>query len=327
MQNGMETLITSIPPQWVNLKIYLQRAQDFHESDPVVAYFLLTHALHLAIKQRSKAKDEAKLNEKKEEDAYLNLLLTCIDGEKKRLSKQLEGIDGRTVLTKVALELFSRAETREQAGQCDVPLIRLFFTSALLFEATAQFTKDSKMDAVAAERCRYAKYMGSTLKKKLDQNCSSPTIASSGNLSVLPLSNSATSPHKAFVNSSLEGKNVTPVGQQQQSRPNRSPTTTPSASSPNKSFENEAVSSPTTKCTDETVPKRKEDKHPEKLISAASSSEISDPSAPIPGGNGRVSLNDLIKAQKHAKNSVSALQFLDYAEAVRELRKALQILE
>lgn len=313
----MDTLVTTIPSQWVNLKLFLQRAQDFHESDPVISYFLRTHALHLAIKQRTKAK---------EEDAYLNLLLTFIDGEKKRLSKQLEGVDGRTVLTKVALELFTRAETREQAGQCDIPLIRLFFTSALLFEATAQFTKDNKMDAVALERCRYAKYMGSTLKKKLDQESPSPTIASSGNLGMLPLSNSATSPQNVVSNASLEGKNMAPVRQQQQSRPSQSSTMTSSANPPNTTFENAAVSSTSTNNTNGFAPK-KEDRYAGNVNGVASSSDISDPNSPIPGGNGKVCLNDLIKAQKHAKNGVSALQFLDYAEAVRELRKALQILE
>lgn len=326
----MPSLVKSLPLCWKNLKIFLQRADEFHEKDPVVAYFLRTHVLHLAIQQRNKSKDESEEKEKKEEDAFLKLLLAFIDGEKTRLGKQLDGVDGRTVLTKVALELFNRAEGKQQAGQCDISLVRLFFTSALLFEATSQFTKDHLMDAVASERCRYAKYMGSSLKKKLDQTGTSLSIlndvSSKGmTYSGLPLSSSSPTTPGVFSNEINGSEITTPACQHQQLRPRRSPATTPTTAAGGGSFDGSPGISCPRLSDDNSSKGRKEEK--ENKTSIDSIAVITDPESPIPGGNGRVTLNDLLKAQQHAKKSVSALQFLDYTEAVRELRRALQMLE
>lgn len=330
----MDKLMKSLPLGWKDLKRFLHRAAELQKKDPVVAFFLCSHVLHLAIQRRRKDKDNSS-SERKEEDIYLNLLVTSIETEKKRLGEQLEGIDGRTVLTKVGLELFNRADERQRAGECDATLILQFFTAATLLEATSQFTKDHKMDAVAAERCRYAQYMGFSLDKKLGHGKSSLATTSDAecknmNCSALPsftspaLSLSASPTNVHLLNHKTEPS--LPAPQEQQLRRRRSPTTTPSASAVGGTPDSVSPEASPSRLAQKTSANGRIEEWRGGSVSGANS-EITDPESPIPGGNGRATLNDLLKAQQHAKKGVNALQFLDYPEAIRQLRSALQILE
>ncbi|XP_050340247.1 uncharacterized protein LOC126766534 [Bactrocera neohumeralis] len=97
-------------------------------------------------------------------------LLDALEEDKKALGDQLEAVSGRTVLTKVALMVFAKADDEERSGHVSMSIVRLFFTAAILFEATEQFTSDNKMDSVAAEKCRYARYTAAKMKKALDRH-------------------------------------------------------------------------------------------------------------------------------------------------------------
>lgn len=154
-------LLEKVPQHWASLvRPFLQRSREFEDKEPLVAYFLRTHVAFLCMKQRKK--------EDKAGTAFLLSLLEALEADKARLAGQLEGVDGRTTLTRFALMLFARADDAERTGNASLTLVRIFYTSAVLFEATEQFTDDGAMDNIAAQKCKYAKYIATRMKKALD---------------------------------------------------------------------------------------------------------------------------------------------------------------
>lgn len=276
----MSSLTAQVPPHLVNLiRRFLQRADEFQQKDRLVAYFLRTHAADVALKNRRK--------DDKVGSAFIGSLLDFLADEKAALGKALTGVDGRTVVTKSALVLFQRADDERSAGQCNSSLVRLFFTAAVLFEASAQFTKDKEMDPIAAERCRYAKYTASQMKKSLDSGeplqVAHFTEEATESISPSPLPSSAALSSAA---QSLPEKRASLVSD---NRPQ------PAQSQPHRPQPQPQPHRPQPQST----------KGEEQLIS----------------------MDDVFAAQKHAKQAVSALQFLDHQQAVVELKKALQYLE
>ncbi|KPA80855.1 hypothetical protein ABB37_04277 [Leptomonas pyrrhocoris] len=150
-----------LPEHWAAMaRPYLLRSAEFEDKEPLVAYFLRTHVAFLCMKLRKK--------DDKAGTAFLMALLETLEADKAKLGARLDGVDGRTTLTRCALMLFARADDAERTGNASMALVRLFYTSALLLEATAQFTPDGNMDAVAAQKCKYAKYIAARMKKALD---------------------------------------------------------------------------------------------------------------------------------------------------------------
>lgn len=269
----MDSLTAKVPAAWVpHVRPFLQRADEFQQKDPVVAYFLRTHAAHVGVKRRTR--------EDKEGTKFLNALLEQLSQEKSILGERLTGVDGRTILTKMALALFKRADDEEQAGQCNLSLVRLFFTSAVLFEATGQFTKDGSMDPIAAERCRYAKYTASRMKKSIDSG-------------------------EGYARADAESRTASispPVERAGPSRSDESGAATTSPHSAGLGLVQDPLSPPPPPSAMQDSPSRHND-------------------------DSRVTMDDVFAAQRHAKQAVSALQFLDHQQAIIELRKALTILE
>ncbi|KAK7198378.1 Vta1 like [Novymonas esmeraldas] len=154
-------LLAKVPEAWVPLvRPTLQRAHEFEEREPLVAYYLRTHVGFLCMRHRKK--------EDKAGTAFLMTLLDALEADKGRLAAQLQGVEGRTVLTKFALMLFARADDAERTGTASMATVRTFYTAAVLFEATAQFTSDGAMDSIATQKSRYAKYIAARMKKALD---------------------------------------------------------------------------------------------------------------------------------------------------------------
>lgn len=157
------TLLEKVPKPWAALvRPFLQRSHEFEDKAPLVAYYLRTHVAFLCMRQRSK--------EDKEGTAFLMTLLDELEASKAHLGAQLQGVDGRTVLTKFALMLFARADDAERTGNASMAIVRLFYTASILFEATAQFTDDGAMDSIAAQKSKYAKYIATRMKKALGKN-------------------------------------------------------------------------------------------------------------------------------------------------------------
>ncbi|KAH8617009.1 putative Vta1 like [Trypanosoma vivax] len=157
------SLLEEIPAAWApTVRPFLQRAEEFQQRVPVVAYFLRTHAAYLALGLRSKGNSEGA--------DFIRKLFGVLELEKQNLQEELNGVDGRTVLTQYALMLFSKAddEERSEGVTATANLAHLFFTASLLFEATAQFTEDGALDPIAAEKRNYARYVAVRIKKALD---------------------------------------------------------------------------------------------------------------------------------------------------------------
>ncbi|KAL7703276.1 Vta1 like/Vta1 C-terminal domain containing protein [Lotmaria passim] len=156
-------LLEKVPEQWLPMvRPFLQRAREFEERQPLVSYFLRTHVAFLCMKNRNK--------QDKAGTAFLMTLLEALEADKAKLGAQLDGVDGRTTLTRCALMLFARADDAERTGNASMTIVRIFYTAAVLFEATEQFTEDGAMDSIAAQKCKYAKYIAARMKKALDAN-------------------------------------------------------------------------------------------------------------------------------------------------------------
>lgn len=280
-----DALIKKIPATWVQaLRPFLQRANEFQEKDPVVSYFLRTHVAFVAVKMRTKAK---------EENDFLNDLLNGLSEDKQKLGDQLIGVDGRTTLTKAALSLFSRADEAERAGQRSLIIVRLFYTAALLFEATAQFTDNGTLDSIANERSRYAKFTATKMKKALEEE-SQPSVVPPPQVAPhsTSLPTSSGSPGKASFVPPYTPPTSSPVG-----------STIPEQGKPKKNVSSPAEASLATHSTNVTN-------------KATNKQSLTDSQ-----------YNSLFQAQKYAKQAVSALQFMEPIQAKEELRKALNILE
>ncbi|KAG5511439.1 hypothetical protein JKF63_07402 [Porcisia hertigi] len=156
-----DKLLAKVPQSWMPLvRPFLQRSHEFEDREPLVAYFLCTHVAFVCMRLRKK--------DDKEGTAFLMTLLDALEASKAKLGEQLKGVDGRTVLTKFALMIFTCADDAERTGSATMAIVRLFYTASVLFEATAQFTEDGTMDTIAAQKSKYAKYIAARMKKALE---------------------------------------------------------------------------------------------------------------------------------------------------------------
>lgn len=315
-------LLAEAPDHWVqSARPFLQRAAELEGREPLAAYFLCTHVAFLCMQRRKKDDDSG--------NRYLMKLLDILEQEKRRLGAQLEGVDGRTVLTRLALILFTKADDEERSGQANLSIVRLFFTASVLFEATAQFTEDNQMDSVAKEKCVYAKFTAARMKKALDAGAfyqsrnkieASPPLPPSGSngggLNGLqpPNSNSSTPqatplasppppPYPAA--SGRQPPAYAPPASMQPIPPSSLPFGTNGAG-------NTETSPPLTSTS---------------ISSTNPNATVANPRHSS-GKSGRgPSTEAIIDAQQYARQAVSALQFYDHETARKKLLEALQLLD
>lgn len=154
----MADLVSSCPPEWEKtVRPFLQRACDFDAKQPLVAYFLRTHAGSLA----------SKLPRNPASTKFLMSLLDKLEAFKAQ-NAEVANTDGRTLLTRTGLMLFTKADDFERDGRGDAMVLKLFFSASQILEATKQFTSDGKLDPVAEEKVKYARYMAASIKKSMD---------------------------------------------------------------------------------------------------------------------------------------------------------------
>lgn len=358
-------LLEKVPEPWAPMvRPFLQRAHEFEDKEPLVAYYLRTHVAFMCMRHRKK--------EDKPGTAFLMTLLDALEADKKKLGDQLQGVDGRTVLTKFALMLFARADDAERTGNASMPIVRIFYTAAVLFEATAQFTDDGNMDAIAAQKSKYAKYIATRMKKALDSNEAyvSPNKLEavedgsggagggpkSGDAGAPPPVNFTTAPASCFTRPTTNSNG----GSQPSSGNNRPaplPPTQPAAVPPPSAYNNSApayVPPPSMPKLDSPPPPAytydadaQGSKPAPSMKSIYGQSQMQQqrlstshtPSAPVPAAVApppapmptpssgfRPSVDEMIDAQKFASQAVSALQFYDYENARKQLAAALRVL-
>ncbi|CAD2222448.1 Vta1 like/Vta1 C-terminal domain containing protein, putative [Angomonas deanei] len=342
-------LIDTIPEHWKAMcRPYLQRAAEFQPKEPLISYYLKTYVAFLCLNKRTK--------EDKEGTTYLVSLLDSLEAEKKRdanLKQRLEENDGRTVLTKFALMLFAKADDGERTGQSSMALVRLFFAAACLFEATAQFTEDKKMDSIAAEKCKYAKYIATKMKKCLDNGVPYQSAnkieepfadlppeenennnnndennfggnlhnANSGVFGSAPPSAYMTKPKPppAFENNNNQNNNN-----------NNNYDAPPNYSSLNNNHQNQnqnnnvappSYQPPPINYTPQQPPPQQQQAPPPRVNN--NNNNVNYSAAAAPSGK-KVSVDNMIDAQKFVRQAVSALQFYDADTARKNLMEALQ---
>lgn len=139
---------------------YLQRADELDSSKQIFpAYFLRTYVAQLILIHRNPS------------DAEQKKFLIDLMGELevfKKAHPETDTMDGRTVVTRLALTLFARADEAERSGQCSPAVCKMFFMSSILFEATKQFN-ENQMDSIATEKHKYARFIAARLTKCLKE--------------------------------------------------------------------------------------------------------------------------------------------------------------
>lgn len=286
-----------VPPQWAALvRPYLARAAEFQDKQPVIAYYLKTHAAFVCMKNRSSA------NAGKEGTQFLMKLLQELESEKQKLGAELDKSDGRTVLTRMALMLFTRGDDMERAGEVNATVVKLFYTSSVLFEATSQYL-DGVMDPLAQEKCKYAKYVATKMKRCLDTGAKYTShnplesCEDDGGAEAAQVSNPGSSAAVAQLN-----MNAPPPQHQQTWAPPQQPQPAPLP----------PYTSPPV------AP-------PPPAVAPSVSYQSTVPSTFVKAAAGP-SMDAMIDAQKFCKQAVSALQFYDHENAKKQLQHALALL-
>ncbi|AAZ12775.1 Vta1 like, putative [Trypanosoma equiperdum] len=312
------SLADEVPREWASsIRPFLQRADEFQERVPVVAYFLRTHAVYLAMKMWRKEDGPGK--------AFIVKLLDTLESEKKRLEQELADVDGRVLLTQYALRIFSRADDEERSDGvvANMNLVRLFFTASLLFEATAQFTDDGTLDPIATEKRDYARYIAVEMKKAMDKGVPYVSPNRTGGMVESNKEHEGESTGGGgfstnFVQSQQPGygqwsaQYVTP----QPPPPSHEPPETPMWSGP------ESTNTSSTQQQQQSTPLFQTTAQPNNSNDnsniAAAVSGVAAPKGPT--------MDAIIEAQNYAKQAVSALQFYDHEVACKMLRSALDLL-
>ncbi|EPY30517.1 vacuolar protein sorting-associated protein VTA1 [Strigomonas culicis] len=274
--------------------------------------------------------------------AYIHQLLAYLEELKKdERVKEAQAIadpsnEGRTLLTRYALMLFARADDEERAGKANVNIVRLFFTAACLLEATAQFTDDKQMDAIAAAKAKYAKYTAARMKKCLDagepyvsRNTIEPPVDNlAANDDTNPNANTSDANDAA-----ADGFVPTPSGNFTTAPPSsylRKPLL-PSVPAPAPPAGGDVVpytynesDAPPPPYTDEPLPPISQPVHTHPVPQQGVPATYAASARPGPGQ--KASVDAMIDAQKFARQAVNALSFQDTVNARKQLLIALDVL-
>ncbi|XP_063713364.1 vacuolar protein sorting-associated protein VTA1 homolog [Symsagittifera roscoffensis] len=142
---------------------YLNVAVQFDKRDIVVSYYCRMYAMNLGIKTKTDGDKAAK--------SVLLSLMTYLEYAKNNFGKENEGIANELIaestIESTAVKLFSAADKLDRAGTANQNVVKMFFTSAKLFEVLTYF----KGDVTDYVRAMYkyaawkATYISSCLKK------------------------------------------------------------------------------------------------------------------------------------------------------------------
>jgi vacuolar protein sorting-associated protein VTA1 len=354
--------VTALCPEpWVKkLKPFLTRAEEFKAKQPVVSYHLKTFVAAEAMKLRNKddPKPLAQAGTK-----FLMALMDQCEKEKAALANELRESDGRTVLTKTGLMLFSKADDLERTGNANEAIVKLFYASTQLLEATAQFTPDGKLDPIASEKVKYAKFIAFKMKKALDagQPYVSPNeLESAEGIGQMDGGAEGVAPPPPPQATSVPAPSAYSYGAPPPPPPpassapppmTRQPTNTsnygvydsyyqtpgaqPAQSHPQapayqqppppQAQPNFPPIPPTTAQPPAPPPQPQQQQY---RAPAPAPAPVSQPPAAAHPGSGREpSMDAMINSQKYAKQAVAALQFFDYNNARQQLLMALQALD
>jgi vacuolar protein sorting-associated protein VTA1 len=303
------------------LKPFLARAAEFDARQPVVAYYLRMHAVNgLMTAPRTP-----------ELKSFLIKLLDFVESQKARIKLELEATDGRVALTKTALMLFTMADDTERATAApSEKALKLFYTSSVLLEATAQFN-EGKMDPLATEKHKYARYVAGLMKKSLTEGA--PYESPSGGLEAAALENLPAVPPPA-------GQPLAPAPNHYQPQP-AAPPQSWQQPSPSQSGESWNAQPTPQQPPPQQQPWQQPQQAPQHAYQPQQASSRPPPPIPVTqpmpspqpqqprnmsGKDAKVKADRVIAAEKHARQAIAALQFFDENTARAQLHAALAAL-
>ncbi|CUG05755.1 Hypothetical protein, putative [Bodo saltans] len=293
--------VAIVPPVWTSLiRSFLVRATEFQSKQPLVAYFLKTHVAFVCLRNRAAGG--------KEGTTFIMTLLKELEQDKAALGNELDKNDGRTVLTRMALMLFNKADDSERSGSANEATARMFYTASVLFEATGQYMDAGKLDPIAEEKSKYAKYVATRINKALTSG--KPYQSHNPQDELLAGESEPWTPSSAT------------VAAPQHTQPSVAQTATVQPPQATTSVSQQPVPSTQTHKDPAPLPPRQApQQHPPQVQHTTQPHQQQQP------GVGGPSLDAMIDAQKLCKNAVAALQFYDHENARKQLEAALRLLQ
>ncbi|KAK4386939.1 protein OF MAMMALIAN LYST-INTERACTING PROTEIN 5 [Sesamum angolense] len=173
---------------------YLQRADELQKHEPLVAYYCRLYAMErgLVIPQKERTKTT---------NALLVSLMNQLEKDKKSLKL---GPDDHLHVEGFALNVFTKADKQDRAGQADLNTAKTFYAASIFFEILNQF---GEVQPDLEQKQKYAAWKAADIRKALkegrkplpgppggDVDMSVPSAASKGEYDLEPSnSNFATS--------------------------------------------------------------------------------------------------------------------------------------
>ena len=335
-------LAAKVPAAWQRALLpFIQRSAEFEQvKQPIVGFYLLQYVAHNGMKLHKSSPNKA------ETTPFIMALLDVLEAKIALYAAQIAEIDGRTEVSRAALALFSRADDDERRGVVSEAIVKLFYSSSLLFEATKQFMDDDQMDPFAAEKHKYAQVVAARMKKALASGTpyESPSGAKERVEGVADVDGGMASPAGGMPQPPPPPPSEPPAPVNNYSY--TPPAAVPPVPSPSASGSNgyaytppapapAAAPSPAAGGYNYTppapapapVPQQHQMPPPPAPKPAAAPQMPSYVPPSAPPGSYNPTPNDMIDAQKYAKLAVSALQFYDHQNARKQLLLALQYLD
>ncbi|KAI6192028.1 Vacuolar protein sorting-associated protein VTA1-like protein [Aphelenchoides bicaudatus] len=314
--------LLDIPAEYRPISPYIKVAIQFSENDPVLYYWLLNYSVEkaLAIKDSTPVSKQYLIN--------LLDLLEKIKGQHSGDESYAVGAVAQCHVEAKALRLFTTADNQERQGVFNKNVIKLFYTSGLLFDILSMFTSE-ELEEKLQEARKYAKWKATELSNCL-KNGTTPQPG--------PLSNKGEDDE---LTRELLNLDVT--------KPQPTPRTTSNAPAPSQFNQPANFPPPNQQHTGFNTPQQQfgggqyqqpqqfntgynqpqqqfgQEYPPQQPHYPPSQHHHNVPSHPTQ--NSEVTLDEFIEARKLTKMANSALDYEDAKTAIDFLRKALKVLE
>lgn len=303
------------PAQLKAIQSYMKIASDIERVDPIVAYWVRLYATETAL---SIDRDSPECK------TFLGACILWLE-KFKQTHKDNEALTNQTVgqahMENFVVSLFTKADTLDREGTANKNTVKMFYMSAVLFEAMAVF---GALTEEVSKRAKYAKFKAAYIQKCLKTGQTpKPGPVEGSDLEDPAGSNQA--PADPSSGAAAEAPEAPP--KLPDSNPNTKDAPEPFILTPSYPPTRPPVQPET---SDNSSPGGNLPGAPPALSRPCqtSSSGSSINSTKFQATNGSpLSAEDLIKGQKYCKFANSALQYDDIPTAVANLEKALKLLK
>jgi vacuolar protein sorting-associated protein VTA1 len=137
---------------------YLQRAIDFENKAPLVAFYCRTYAVQLGIELIK----QPNIPDREQATNYVIDVMNKLERDKQVLHPNAE--EGRATVELFALKIFKKADDQDRAGQHTEVVAKMFHASYFLMEVIKQF---GELSEDILEKQKYAKWKAAEIKRAL----------------------------------------------------------------------------------------------------------------------------------------------------------------